>query len=79
MDPDAVLDELLNLTGPLLDPSETGPESMTVSRIAELIDALDGWLLTGGYLPRRWAGRARSGCKARWTRSGAYPREERRC
>jgi hypothetical protein len=62
MDPDAALDELLDLTGPILDISDTDPvpEPATVSRIAELVDALDGWLLTGGLLPRRWAGGARS-------------------
>jgi hypothetical protein len=61
MDPDAALDELLGLIGPLLDTSDSdpAPRPVTVSRIAELIDALDGWLLTGGYPPRRWAGRAR--------------------
>ena len=61
MDPDAALDELLDLTGPLLDIDHTGPapEPATLSRIAELVDALDGWLLIGGHLPRRWAGRAR--------------------
>lgn len=60
MDPDSTLDELLDLTGPLLDPGDADPEPATASRIAELVDALDGWLLTGGYLPRRWAGRAPS-------------------
>ena len=57
MDPDTSLEELLDLIGPLLDLGDTepAPASATVSRIAELVDALDGWLLTGGYLPRRWA------------------------
>ena len=60
MDPDPTLDELLDLIGPLLDPGHADPEPAPVSRIAELVDALDGWLLTGGFPPRRWAGRARS-------------------
>ena len=25
-----------------------------LDRLAELIDALDGWLSKGGYLPERW-------------------------
>jgi hypothetical protein len=42
MDPDAALDELLDLTGPLLDIDHPGPvpEPATLSRIAELVDAL---------------------------------------
>jgi hypothetical protein len=77
MDPDAALEELLHLTGPLLDLGDTepAPASVTASRIAELVDALDGWLLAGGYLPRRWAGRSRSACD----RSSTYPREDGRC
>ncbi len=77
MDPDAALEELLALTGPLLNLGDTEPglTPPTVSRIAELVDALDGWLLAGGYLPRRWAGRSRSACD----RSGTYPREDGRC
>ena len=61
MDPEAALNELLDLIAPLLDPSDTSPapEPATISRIAELVDALDGWLLIGGHLPRRWAGRER--------------------
>jgi hypothetical protein len=77
MDPDAALEELLGLTGPLLNLGDTEPGLMpaTAGRIAELVDALDGWLLAGGYLPRRWAGRLQSACD----RSGAYPREDGRC
>lgn len=59
MDPDAALEELLALTDapldraeftgwPLLDPTE-------IARVAELVRALDGWLMAGGFLPRRWA------------------------
>jgi hypothetical protein len=61
MDPDAALDELLDLTEPLLDINHPGsvPEPATLSRIAELVDALDGWLLLGGHLPRRWTGGTR--------------------
>ena len=77
MDPDAALEELLDLTRPLLNLGDTepGPTPATVSRIVELVDALDGWLLAGGYLPRRWAGRSRSACD----RSGTYSEEDGRC
>lgn len=51
MDPDATLDELLALTG---DPDAQIASPVT-ARIAELVHSLDGWLMTGGFLPRRWA------------------------
>lgn len=77
MDPDTTLDELLDLTGPLLDLGDTepAPAPATVRRIAESVDALDSWLLAGGFLPRRWAGGSRSASD----HSGAYPWEEGRC
>lgn len=58
MDPEATLDELLELTTPLLNqgsPAEGTLHRLNAARIAELVHALDGWLMIGGYLPRRWA------------------------
>ena len=56
MDPDTTLDELLELTDPLLDPNHAVPLCPTdAARIAELVHELDQWLMTGGFLPRRWA------------------------
>lgn len=59
MDPDAALDELLALTDALLDLAEftVWPllEPTEIARVAELVHALDGWLMIGGFLPRRWA------------------------
>lgn len=59
MDPDAALDELLALTDAPLDLAEftVWPllDLTEIARVAELVHALDGWLLVGGFLPRRWA------------------------
>jgi hypothetical protein len=53
--PDAAFDELLTLTGRLLDPDSDRPVPVdTVARLAELVHALNGWLTADGYLPRRW-------------------------
>lgn len=64
MDPDANLIELLTLAAFLLAEldSDTPTEPLHLvdaGRAAELIQSLDGWLSTGGFLPQRWAlGRA---------------------
>jgi hypothetical protein len=58
MDPDAALDELLALTEPELNQPETHDRSAVDAdqsrRIAELVHALDSWLIVGGFLPLRW-------------------------
>jgi hypothetical protein len=61
MDPDAALEELLELTDEALLLFDQGgrPKPSSLHRMAELVDALDGWLGVGGYLPRRWAGGTR--------------------
>lgn len=46
MDPNAALDELRRL---LADRDDGKLE-----RIAELFEALDGWIAGGGFLPRDW-------------------------
>ncbi len=52
MDPDANLKELLELAEHLLDQDE--PDSNDVDSLCELVQALDGWLSNGGFLPERW-------------------------
>jgi len=57
MDPDAALAELLDLVDGLIPGSEHAVQlpAPIVLRLAELVDELDGWLVTGGFLPRRWS------------------------
>ena len=57
MDPDAALDELLGFVNLMAGLAESGGERIDcreVLRAVELVEALDSWLTTGGYLPRRW-------------------------
>lgn len=49
MDPEATYSELADLTHQVL----VGVEVDAV-RMAELFEALDGWIRTGGVLPRNW-------------------------
>lgn len=70
MDPDAALDELVTLArlaiavandADLADSSGTLPiEPADALRAAELIAALDYWLVGGGFWPQRWAGAPRT-------------------
>lgn len=57
MDPDAALDELLDLADQVIQSydHDVQPPGSDVLRMAQLVDELDGWLGTGGFLPRRWA------------------------
>jgi hypothetical protein len=52
MDPDANLKEQLRLAERLL--SEETPDNDDVTRLAELVVALDDWLAGGGFLPKGW-------------------------
>ena len=55
MDPDACLDELLDLVGKLDSDAMGDPDADDMlARIQELTMALDGWLMKGGALPKRW-------------------------
>jgi hypothetical protein len=58
MDPDAALEELLSLLEKIQHSPVDGPrdqiDSVDVLRVGELVEALDSWFATGGYLPRRW-------------------------
>lgn len=54
MDPDAALEELRAL---MYRHSSTGGATMTKaerSRFFDLVEALDGWLTKGGFLPKGW-------------------------
>lgn len=61
MDPDANLKEQLSLIRRFLDLEVnklTGPEMGSLvydaCRLAELVEALDGWITRGGFVPERW-------------------------
>jgi hypothetical protein len=58
MDPDAALDELLALVDRMttLADMHLPPRVIAhdMNRMIELVEALDGWLVAGGYLPSRW-------------------------
>lgn len=67
MDPNANLQEQLELVAKVfaaipegqanagLPQMSVGDMTATAERLAELIEALDGWLSKGGFLPRRWS------------------------
>jgi len=53
MDPNANLEETRELIRKCFD----APEGLTgreVDRLCELVEALDGWLVSGGFLPEKW-------------------------
>jgi len=58
MDPTACLGEMLELSAELveedvdLDDLVEGRQKAT--RLAELVQALDGWMMTGGFMPQQW-------------------------
>ncbi len=62
MDPNAKLAELLGLAWAAIDRADRGdfdragmtePEAEAL-RMAELVNALDGWMVRGGFKPARW-------------------------
>lgn len=52
LDPDANLEEMLSLAR-VVGESEPIREG-DAARLAELVQALDGWISKGGFLPKRW-------------------------
>jgi hypothetical protein len=56
MDPDANLREQLQLVKKIMRAVDKDKpvELDDVDRLVDLVDALDGWLSHGGFLPRRW-------------------------
>jgi hypothetical protein len=63
MDPDTTLAELRETSTELQEILNSGddPEEIEIraQRMVELFDALDGWLQSGGFLPRAWQPRNR--------------------
>jgi hypothetical protein len=56
MDPNANLEELRTLVALIL--SEDEHEESDALRLAELVEALDGWIAGGGFLPAAWRRKA---------------------
>jgi hypothetical protein len=55
MDPNATLKELRELAQPTeLDKLDTFELGRRLERMSELVEALDGWLCHGGFLPDAW-------------------------
>lgn len=55
MDPNANLQEQLELAARMLDEESEHIDTGDAVRLAELVLALNDWILGGGFLPRRWA------------------------
>lgn len=56
MDPNANLEEQRIIAARITRAHDAGrmADSADVDRLAELALALDGWIASGGYLPRDW-------------------------
>lgn len=64
MDPDANLAEQLRLVANIRKDDDANDDRAApvpmpfnpsdVRRLCELVEALDGWIANGGFLPRRW-------------------------
>lgn len=58
MDPNANLEELRRLAESMLeayeDEDSNGIDQDDAARLAELVQALDGWITGGGFLPSAW-------------------------
>lgn len=57
MDPNANLEELLELAMQLQEENENKSDeefSADLDRLTSLIFALDGWMCGGGFLPKEW-------------------------
>jgi len=63
MDPDANLEESMELARKLLSPSPMGSGDIydDAMRLAELVLAMDKWISREGFLPRRWNNRKQGG------------------
>jgi hypothetical protein len=53
MDPNATLAELRELVADPT-PADAGLWGIRLERMSELVEALDGWLCKGGFLPDAW-------------------------
>lgn len=54
MDPDANLEEQRFIIKRLLDEDSEHLDTGDAVRLAELAEALDGWIKAGGFLPAPW-------------------------
>jgi hypothetical protein len=54
MDPEANLAEQRRLADAILQGTPTAADGRRAVRLAELVEALDGWLSSGGFLPAAW-------------------------
>jgi len=55
MDPDAALDELRKLAADNIEADRNDEGQEGIVRMSELVQAIDGWMTGGGYLPDRWS------------------------
>lgn len=67
MDPNAALQELLALKAKIMRQWDAADDTCDfdeadVIRMAELVEALDGWIRKGGFLPERWRPRPHCTC-----------------
>jgi hypothetical protein len=64
MDPDVALDELLDLLDRIATLADMHPSATVadrdINRMLELVEGLDSWLTSGGFLPDRWQPASRS-------------------
>ena len=54
MDPDANLEEQRRIVARMLDNEENEDYLTDAQRLAELVQALDEWIVRGGFLPEEW-------------------------
>jgi hypothetical protein len=56
MDPNANIEEQARIAAAIVEAHDAGqrPQQCDVDRLAELVLALDGWLRSGGFLPKAW-------------------------
>lgn len=56
MDPDTNLEDQRRIVSRIVEAfdKDRDPNPNDAYRLAELVEALDGWLSKGGFLPKRW-------------------------
>lgn len=54
MDPNACLNEIRYLIDKMLNEKDDEIDSGDAVELAERVEALDGWIANGGFLPDRW-------------------------
>lgn len=54
MDPNANLEEQINISNRIINGTGDMDDMDDAERLAELVLALDEWIERGGFLPRRW-------------------------